>query len=229
MRRSPPAGGAVLSTAIVALCLHALLSAPAEGQETGIEEMRLEPGDAVRVELPDRSELTDVYRVAFDGSVLLPLVGYVEVEGRRFGRVRDEIGARFEEALDDPVLRVTPLTRVMVVGQVVRPGYVTVDPADRIGEVLDGAGGLTPLADRGRIRLLRSGEGGGRARSRIPASRASLPAGRPDRHRADRLGPTAHERLHPGVRLRRRRRAGRPDLPLTTPSQEPGSPAGSYR
>lgn len=140
------------------LSLVLLLPAPLAGQQPSVDSFRLGIGDAIRIEIPDRPDLAGTFEIAHDGAVLLPLLGFVEVASRSFGEVVDEIETGYRVETADEPLRVTPLIRVMVQGQVRRPGYVTVDPADRFGAVLDRAGGLSETADPKRIRLVREGE-----------------------------------------------------------------------
>lgn len=137
-----------------------VLSLPAAlaGQDAAIDSLFLRAGDAIRIELPDRPALAGTFQVGHDGAVLLPLLGFVGAEDRPFADVREEITVRYRGELDDSAFRVTPLIRIRVLGQVNRPGLVMVDPSDRMGAVFDQADGLTGLADRGRIRLVRGGE-----------------------------------------------------------------------
>lgn len=100
--------------------LALLLPAPLAGQAPPVDSFRLGIGDAIRIEIPDRPDLAGTFEIAHDGAVLLPLLGFVDVEGRSFGEVVDEIETGYRVGTDDEPLRVTPLVRVMVQGQVRR-------------------------------------------------------------------------------------------------------------
>jgi polysaccharide export outer membrane protein len=89
--------------------------------------------------------------------VLLPLVGTLAVAGRDFDEVRREVDARYAKELQHRSVRVTPLVRIAVLGEVRAPGLFPVDPSMRLGDVLALAGGLGPEANRDRIELVRDG------------------------------------------------------------------------
>lgn len=120
--------------------------------------LRLRPGDAILLELKDEPELGGQYTVGEDGAVLLPLVGLIRVADRPLEDVRAEIIAAYEVELRDPVIRVTPLIRIAVLGEVQRPGLFPVDPTHTIGDVIAAAGGLTSEADRENIVIVRGRE-----------------------------------------------------------------------
>jgi len=143
----------VLSIAVLSLAPSAMAqTSDARGS------LRLRPGDAILLELKDEPELTRVYTVGEDGAVLLPLVGLIRVAGRPIEEARAEILAKYRVELRDPVIRVTPLIRIAVLGEVQRPGLFPVDPSHTIGDLLALAGGLGPEADRGKVTIVRGAE-----------------------------------------------------------------------
>jgi polysaccharide export outer membrane protein len=126
---------------------------------SGGEAYRLRPGDALRIELRDEPSLGGNFTVDGEGQALLPLIGLVRVAGRPFGDVRrDVLTAYGRELVDAPGrVRVTPVLRISVLGEVVNPGLVPVDPTFSLADVVASAGGLTPSADRKEISLMRDG------------------------------------------------------------------------
>jgi polysaccharide export outer membrane protein len=148
---------------LVRLLLLVVLSPlvqPLAGQSpNGGEPLRLRPGDALRLEVRDEPDLLGDYAVDSEGQVLLPLVGLVSVAGRPFEEVRRDLLTAFGRELADPAgrVRVTPVLRIAVLGEVMQPGLVPVDPTFTLADVLASAGGLTPAADRGSISLVRDG------------------------------------------------------------------------
>jgi polysaccharide export outer membrane protein len=144
-------------------CLVALLAlfvsaGAAAAQSPGVRQLVLRPGDLIRLEVPDVADMTGEFAVADDGVVLLPLIGSMAVGGRPFEDVsRDIVKAYSRELLETPV-RVTPVLRIAVLGEVRQPGLVPADPTYTLADVLAAAGGLTPDGDAGRITLLRDGE-----------------------------------------------------------------------
>jgi polysaccharide export outer membrane protein len=144
-------------------CLVTLLAlivsaGAAAAQSPGVRQLVLRPGDLIRLEVPDIADMTGEFAVADDGVVLLPLIGSMAVAGRPFEDVsRDIVKAYSRELLETPV-RVTPVLRIAVLGEVRQPGLVPADPTYTLADVLAAAGGLTPDGDAGRITLLRGGE-----------------------------------------------------------------------
>jgi protein involved in polysaccharide export with SLBB domain len=48
--------------------------------------------------------------------------------------------------------------RIAVLGEVIQPGLIPVDPTFTLADIVASAGGLTPSADRGDIALVRDGQ-----------------------------------------------------------------------
>jgi polysaccharide export outer membrane protein len=92
------------------------------------------------------------------GQVLLPVAGLVHVGGRDFADVRGEVERAFATEYRDALVRLVPLLRISVLGEVRVPGLVPVDPTMSLSDVIAAAGGLTELADQGGIRHFRGGE-----------------------------------------------------------------------
>ena len=124
----------------------------------GSGTLRLGPGDQVRIEVAAELELllelSGDYDIDIDGSVLVPLVGLVDVDGRPFSEVAGEIRVGFARELVDATVRVIPLLRIAVLGEVREPGLFPVDPTMTLAEVIAVAGGLTDSADRDDVRVL---------------------------------------------------------------------------
>lgn len=123
------------------------------------ESLRLRPGDAVRLEVRDEPELTGDYAIDRDGRVLLPILGLVQVAGQPFDDVRHDLLEAYAKELADPAtrIRLTPVLRIAVLGEVTSPGLVAIDPTFTLADVIASAGGLTPSADRRSVSLVRDG------------------------------------------------------------------------
>jgi polysaccharide export outer membrane protein len=135
-----------------------LFAGAAGAQEPVVPLLQLRPGDLIRLEVPDVAELSAEFAVADDGTVLLPLIGSLVVTGRPFTEVSRDILASYSRELIETPVRVTPVLRIAVLGEVRQPGLVPADPTYTLADVLAAAGGLTPDGDAGRITLLRDGE-----------------------------------------------------------------------
>jgi len=149
-----------LAASPAALCAQAgdASAWASSSSQEAVAELRLQPGDVVSVEVRDEPSMGGQFQVAEDGTILIPLLGVVPVAGRPFAEVERDVRAAYARELADPVLRVRPMVRVAVLGEVIRPGLFPVDATHTIADVLASVGGLSPWADRGRITLERNGE-----------------------------------------------------------------------
>ena len=119
--------------------------------------LRLRPGDSVRLEVRDEPGLRGDFLVDDGGQILLPMLGLVSVAGRDFAEVRREVEARFDQELARAEVRLIPLLRIAVLGEVRQPSLYPVDPTFTVADLLALAGGLTPTADPRRVALVRDG------------------------------------------------------------------------
>jgi polysaccharide export outer membrane protein len=154
-----------LSAGLVALpaALEAQAVMAGEPPPHTVSGIRLRPGDVVRVEVRDEPSLGGQFPVAEDGNIMIPLLGIISVAGRPFEEVEADVRAAYARELADPVIRVLPMVRIAVLGEVMRPGLFPVDATHTLGDVLATVGGFTPFADRDEITLERDG-----VRMRIP-------------------------------------------------------------
>jgi polysaccharide export outer membrane protein len=141
--------------AVPAVLFAALGTISASAQEA--PPLRLRPGDSVRLEVRDEPDLAGDFQIDESGRVLLPLIGLVSAADRDFADVRAEVEMAYDRELSQSEVRVTPLLRVAVLGEVRTPGLYPVDPTFTLGDVLALAGGLGPEADEDGIALVREG------------------------------------------------------------------------
>jgi len=151
---------------ILLLATSLLLAwAASAAAQVSTAELRLRPGDAVRLAVLDEPALSGEFPVVEPGRVLLPEIGLVAVAGRPFGEVEREVRAGYGRIVVDRAVVLVPLVRVAVLGEVRQPGLFPVDPTERVAEVLARAGGITPAGSPGRVSLVREGR-----TTRIPMS-----------------------------------------------------------
>lgn len=143
--KRPPVGSALFLLAAVANPL------PAQ------DPLLLRPGDALRVQVQDEPSWSGDFEIGQDGTVLLRPLGLVPVAGRPFPQVKDELLQAFQRELVNAAVTITPLVRIAVLGEVQRPGLIPVDPTLSLADVVAAAGGITPLGDRNKVRLVRDG------------------------------------------------------------------------
>jgi polysaccharide export outer membrane protein len=122
---------------------------------TTAEEITLQPGDLVRVQIWREGDLSGDFLVDQNGIVTLPLLGEQRVTGIPIGELRTVLLQQYRVELRNPSINITPLRRVNVLGEVTNPGLYPVDPTISLVEVVAQAGGATELGDIRRIRIVR--------------------------------------------------------------------------
>ena len=126
-----------------------------------VEAVPLRPGDQILVQVPRMEEMqgTDPYTINADGTVVLPLVGVLQVEGLTAEAAARKLNARLNGIIVNPAARISVVSPrlpvVAVVGEVRSPGRFDVAHDEGILRVLAEAGGLTEFADKDSIYVVR--------------------------------------------------------------------------
>jgi polysaccharide export outer membrane protein len=114
----------------------------------------LGPGDSVRVTVFQNPDLTTEARISAQGTIRMPLVGVIELNGQTPDNAAGLIAQRLKDGqfLKEPEVGVTLMTlrsrQVSVLGQVARPGkYVIEEAGARLTDILALAGGITATGD----------------------------------------------------------------------------------
>lgn len=89
----------------------------------------LGPGDSIQVEVLDMPELSGVFTIGPDGTIYLPRLRALNVEGLTVEEIRYFLAQQFKTYVKDPHLYIKPVAfrpvRVYIGGEVARPGYYT--------------------------------------------------------------------------------------------------------
>lgn len=123
-------------------------------------EYVIAPGDTLQVRVFQQEAMSAPrVRVRGDGKVSLPLVNDWVVAGKMPSQVANELQVRLKEFINTPVVTVSleemrPLN-VSVVGEVVRPGVVLLEPGAGVVHAIASAGGLTDFAHKDGIFVVR--------------------------------------------------------------------------
>lgn len=118
------------------------------------------PGDVVEVRVYQEKELSGLYRLGADGTIRVPLVGQIEASGKSPNTLATELTERLKDGfIRDPQVSVLikefNSKKVVVVGNVRKPGTFRFEDDMTIVQAVSLAGGLTKLAEKNGLVLTR--------------------------------------------------------------------------
>lgn len=120
------------------------------------------PEDLLEISVWKEKDLQREVLVRPDGWLTFPLVGNIRAKGRTALDVQEEITHRLRKYIPDPVVTVSIKKvagyKIYVIGKVNKPGEYVVGRYVDVLQALTLAGGLTPFAAEGDIRVLRKQE-----------------------------------------------------------------------
>ncbi|HEY8375596.1 MAG TPA: polysaccharide biosynthesis/export family protein [Nannocystis sp.] len=125
-----------------------------------VADAGLRPGDELDIRVFDEDRFTGTYLVAEDGTIDFPLVGGIPVTGL----TRDQVARQLEQKLADGYLNHPHVVvqvkergnrEVSVLGQVKEAGSLDWRDGLTLVQAVSLAGGLTPFAAPGRVKLTR--------------------------------------------------------------------------
>jgi polysaccharide export outer membrane protein len=114
-------------------------------------------GDVLHIRVWPDETLGGEFPVESTGHVHLPEVGEFLAAGLRLSELRTQLRERYALSMRQPVVSITPIYGVGVLGGVSAPGMYQVDPTMNALDVIIRAGGFTPRARRDDVRILRDG------------------------------------------------------------------------
>ena len=166
MARRIPFQAAVLGALTLSACSHVtggyvwVDSYPVSPSATE-KDYVIAPGDQLSVRVYNQEPLSGRARVRADGKISLPFVNDVQAAGLTPTALADHVQKRLKEFIVNPMVTVSleeahPI-EVFAVGEVVRPGRITLDGNGTVLQVIASAGGLTPYASANRIFVVRQG------------------------------------------------------------------------
>ena len=126
-------------------------------------EYQIGPEDVLEISVWKEPDLQRQVLVRPDGGISFPLAGDMEVAGRTARELEAMISDRIRKYVPEAVVTVSVVTvagyRVFVLGKVKNPGQFVVGRYIDVLQALTLAGGLTPYASEGNIKIIRR-EGG---------------------------------------------------------------------
>jgi polysaccharide export outer membrane protein len=118
------------------------------------------PGDVLIISLWKDEALTREVTVLPDGTISFPLVGEIQSAGKKVSALEKDIKDRIKRYVPDPVLTVmvkdVNSMSFFVIGRVNKPGQYPLPGTLNVLQGLATAGGPTPFADTGNIKVFRS-------------------------------------------------------------------------
>jgi polysaccharide export outer membrane protein len=131
-------------------------------------EYTLGDGDKVLVTVYQVADFSGEFLVLPDGTLTLPLIGTIKVEGMTVTRASQTISKRYTTYLKRPIVTVSLLTprplQIAVAGEVNNPGTYTITlqetlKAPLLTDLLRKAGGVTTVADISQVQIRRDVNG----------------------------------------------------------------------
>ena len=124
--------------------------------ETGY---KINAGDILNISVWKEPDLQGETIVRPDGGISFPLVGDLNIQGKTVENVRQLITGKLQKYIPDPVVTVAMRqiagNKLYVIGKVNKPGVFPIDQTIDVMQALAMAGGLTPYAATGSIKILR--------------------------------------------------------------------------
>lgn len=141
------------------LMLLAIIGAAFGSEVAAQDGYRFNAGDVLRISVWREEGLERELLVQPDGMVSFPLADQIEARGRTADELESEIARRLERFIPGPVVTVELIEPrgnvVYVIGEVNAPGAFQISSPTTVVQALSLAGGFTPFAGKGRIRIIR--------------------------------------------------------------------------
>jgi protein involved in polysaccharide export with SLBB domain len=117
----------------------------------------LRAGDAIRITVWRRAELSGEFEIAGDGSVRHPLYRSVQVRDISFAELDERLRVFLSALEANPQFIVEPLYRITVGGEVRQPNVYLFGTEITLPQAVARAGGATERGRSDRVRLVRDG------------------------------------------------------------------------
>lgn len=128
------------------------------------EQATFAPGDGVQIkiwQLGERSQdliknINGEYAIDGYGYIELPMVGPFLVGGKTTNQVARELKKKYADYLENPVILVHRLIRIVLLGEFMRPGAYRIDPRESLWQLIEMAGGPTNQCDLNKMFVVRN-------------------------------------------------------------------------
>ena len=150
---------------VILLCVFSSNLLAQESQTSGSgADYIIGPGDILDISVWKEQALTKLVTVLPDGKISFPLVGTISAGGKTLNQVTEELEKKLARFVPDLSLSVVVhqvnSMLVYVIGKVHHPGRFILNTNVDVLQALAMAGGLTPFAEQGNIKIFREAESG---------------------------------------------------------------------
>ena len=114
-------------------------------------------GDRILLKVEGDSALSDTFSVVSGPALDLPVIGLIPLENTKRADIQPYLTRKLGDYLREPIVRAKALVRISIEGEVTRPGFYAVPMDYVLGDALMAAGGLTPTAKVGDLKISRGG------------------------------------------------------------------------
>ncbi|MGE5178120.1 MAG: polysaccharide biosynthesis/export family protein [Bacteroidota bacterium] len=131
------------------------------------EPYRVGKGDVIRVDVAGRTDLGGAFTVADDGTVTIPTVGNIRVQGRTANEIRSDLSRRislFDRSSPNVIVTVAEFKsrKIFVLGAVLLPGIYAFQEMPNAWDAIAEAGGPLDDANLNAVELIPGDTEGGR-------------------------------------------------------------------
>lgn len=148
----------ILNNLLKSLVLLAV-SLSAVASDDDVYTYTLNPGDVLMVSVWNEESLQQEVMVLPDGTISFPLVGILSVADKTPAVVQELIKTKLSRVIPDPEINITVRSvtgnNIFIIGKVSRPGRIALIRPTDVMQALSLAGGLTPYAKGGDIKIIR--------------------------------------------------------------------------
>jgi protein involved in polysaccharide export with SLBB domain len=157
--------GILFSFVALALCLTPAFSSLLAQESRPVQEMLLKVGDTVKIDVPQRQDLSRLFTIDGKGNVNLPIIGAVHIEGLGIEDAKGVLLRSLQElypstqSISLALVGEKTKRSIFVQGAVDKPGKYDFEGLSTIWDAIKEAGGGTSSASLDAVRLIRV-EGG---------------------------------------------------------------------
>lgn len=150
MRSSKPMRGLLAALAVLALAFPASAAV-------------IKAGMTLSIVVKNDKDLSQIVKVNDNGTIDYPLYQDMAVTGKTTSELQDILTYKLAKVVESPMVLVSVLTEnpinLYVLGQVKKPGLLTLPPKSSLQEVMLAAGGNLETADLQRVKIVHKNQG----------------------------------------------------------------------